>query len=47
MGRDVCKLIVSWTKAVTCHIVNEDVVEELGLDCRKEKAIIIVANGQS
>ena len=27
--------------------VNEDVVEELGLDCRKEKAIIIVANGQS
>ena len=27
--------------------VNEDVVEELGLDGRKQKVVINVANGQS
>ena len=27
-GRDACKLIVSWTKAVIVSYVNEDVVEE-------------------
>ena len=46
MGRDACKLIVSWTKSSDSSYVNEDVVEKLRLDGRKEKVIINVANGK-
>ena len=46
MGRDACKLIVSWTKGGDTSYVNENVVEKLGLDGRKEKVIINVANGK-
>ena len=39
MGRDACKLIVSWTKGSDTSYVNEDVVEKLGLNGWKEKVI--------
>ena len=39
MGRDACKLIVSWTKGSDTSYVNEDVVEKLWLNGWKEKVI--------
>ena len=47
MGTDVCKLIACFSdKGSDLLYVNEDVVEELGLDGVKEKVIINFANGQ-